>query len=1050
MEYPWFRRLFQDSDFSQQNVDRYQELRRTVLSETNIAATIDRLAAARFESQARNFQKWPTLNTVIAPSPLAFPTYQQHVDNLKSWMTQRLAWIDSHYLFGPTFNQNGGNVPDGFQVIIFGGSGSIYFTIDGSDPRAPGGAVAATAQAYDLPITITGPTTVQARIRSGTNWSGLTKAVFYPPQNLSELAITEIMYHPPSFGALSGDEVEFLELKNTGTHTLNLGTLTFTAGITFTFTNGTQLGPGAFFVLARNSAAFASKYPGSPVNGIYAGKLDNGGETLRLSTQSGSTVLSVAYNDRAPFPVAADGYGYSIVPRSGAPFNSDRGDHWRASSAAGGSPGADDPDPTVPAVLINEILTHTEPPEVDWIELFNPTAFDVDLGGWFLSDDGGLPAKFRIAPGTTIPAGGYRVFTEGEFNAHPGSPDSFALDSIGDAIYLFSGDANTNLTGYSHGFNFGAAANGVSFGRYVISTGEEQFPAQSAITREAANAGPRVGPIVISEIHYHPDAGNDEFIELGNISGSAVPLFDSLRPTNTWRVNGLGFAFPTNITLSANGLLLIVGLDPETFRAKYGVPAGATILGPFAGSLQDSGERLELQRPDAPGADGIVPYITVDDVRYNDRAPWPPGADGSGPSLQRKALSAYGNDPINWEAARPTPGADFVPGQGPLITSQPQSQTVVANQDVTFSVATSGAASRFYQWLFNNNSIIGATNATLLLTNVVPSQAGQYSAVVYNTFGSATSDGAQLTILNPPIILQQPQGLTTNSGATVTFAVTAQGSGVLRYQWQFNLAPITGATNRILSLTNVQIAAAGSYRVVVQDQIGSVVSSPANLQILMAPTFLSPPLSQWVVVGDAVTFEVSVAGTPPLGFRWRRGTTTVVPATLGKSFFTITNVTTFDAGSYTVIVTNPVSTTGVTSPAGVLTVLADSDGDHLPDNWENLYQFNPNLASDATNDFDGDGLSNRQEYLAGTNPRDPQSYLKVDRLTTQLGVPTLEFQAVSNKTYSILWKPSLDSANWSVLTNLLAVSTNRLQRVIDPTPGVDKRIYRLTTPALRP
>src|SRR5207237_199334 len=163
---------------------------------------------------------------------------------------------------------------------------------------------------------------------------------------------------------------------------------------------------------------------------------------------------------------------------------------------------------------------------------------------------------------------------------------------------------------------------------------------------------------------------------------------------------------------------------------------------------------------------------------------------GSGPSLQRKALIAYSNDPINWEAARPTPGADFVPGQAPLITSQPQGQTVVANQDVTFTVAARGAAPQFYQWLFNSKSITGGTNATLLLTNVSPSQAGQYSAVVYNAFGSATSDGAQLTILNPPNILQQPQSLTTNAGAIVTFAVTAQGSGVLRYQWQFNLAPI--------------------------------------------------------------------------------------------------------------------------------------------------------------------------------------------------------------------------------------------------------------------
>src|SRR5204863_4351092 len=118
---------------------------------------------------------------------------------------------------------------------------------------------------------------------------------------------------------------------------------------------------------------------------------------------------------------------------------------------------------------------------------------------------GGWLTKFRIPAGTIIPATGYRVFTETEFNAHPGFPDSFALDSDGDAIYLVSGDANTNLTGYSHGFSFGAAADGVSFGRHVISTGEEQFPAQRVTTRATGNAGPRIGPVVISEIHYHPD-----------------------------------------------------------------------------------------------------------------------------------------------------------------------------------------------------------------------------------------------------------------------------------------------------------------------------------------------------------------------------------------------------------------------------------------------------------------------------------------------------------------------------------------------------------------
>src|SRR5439155_639046 len=116
-------------------------------------------------------------------------------------------------------------------------------------------------------------------------------------------------------------------------------------------------------------------------------------------------------------------------------------------------------------------------------------------------------------------------------------------------VYLLSGDTATNLTGYSHGFIFGPAANGVSFGRYVNSVGEEQFPAQAALTLGATNAGPKVGPVVINEIMYHPALGFDEFLELKNITSDAVPMFDPDHSTNTWRLNGIGFDFPTNIVI---------------------------------------------------------------------------------------------------------------------------------------------------------------------------------------------------------------------------------------------------------------------------------------------------------------------------------------------------------------------------------------------------------------------------------------------------------------------------------------------------------------------
>src|SRR2546425_1700207 len=219
------------------------------------------------------------------------------------------------------------------------------------------------------------------------------------------------------------------------------------------------------------------------------------------------------------------------------------------------------------------------------------TLASVDIGGWFLSDDGARPKSYRIPDGTILPPGGFAVFTEADFNPTPGVPPSFALSSLGESLYLFSGDAATNLTGYSCSFDFGAAANGVSFGRYVLSTGEEDWPAQSALTFGAANAGPRVGPVVINEVMYPPPLGYDEFVELYNLSASPVPLYDPAYPTNRWKLSGLGYTFSNNVVMPSGGFLLLVPIDPVAFRVKYAVGASVQIAGPYPGLLQDSGYR---------------------------------------------------------------------------------------------------------------------------------------------------------------------------------------------------------------------------------------------------------------------------------------------------------------------------------------------------------------------------------------------------------------------------------------------------------------------------
>jgi hypothetical protein len=255
------------------------------------------------------------------------------------------------------------------------------------------------------------------------------------------------------------------------------------------------------------------------------------------------------------------------------------------------------------------------------------------------------------------------VFTEADWNANPGSTTSFRLDSHGEEIYLFSADPNGNLTGYSDGFSFGAAQNGVSFGRYEASTGGAEYPAQVTNTLGQTNAGPRVGPVVINEIHYHSALGEEEFIELKNITSAPVKLYDPVHPANTWKLNGAGFRFPPGAEIQ--GLLLLVGADPAAFRLKYNVPVAVPIFALYPRVLQGGGETLSLQRPDAPDVDTttgaiFIPYIDVDVVHYNDKPPWPTNADGFGPSLERLDAAAYGNDPINWHATigSGTPGRE--------------------------------------------------------------------------------------------------------------------------------------------------------------------------------------------------------------------------------------------------------------------------------------------------------------------------------------------------------------------------------------------------------
>jgi hypothetical protein len=747
---------------------------------------------------------------------------------------------------------------------------------------------------------------------------------------------------------------------------------------------------------------------------------------------------------------------------------------WRASGELNGSPGQQGSVGTFPQVVINEVLTHSDPPPpTDTIELRNLSAAVANIGGWFLTDDFTNPKKYRIADGTTIPANGYITFNETQFNV---GANAFSLSSLGEQVYLFSGDG-TNLTGYVHGFDFGAAPTGATFGRHLTSTGSEQFPFESAASLSATNAGPRVGPIVISEINYHPadfvnvgqiiDNEFDEFIELHNTSGTAVPLFDPVRPANTWRLrDGVDFDFPPNTSVAPNGRILVVSFDPaetvklDLFRARHNVAASVPVYGPFGGKLDNSSEAIELERPDVPEPlgppnFGLVPYVLVERVRYADQTPWPLAADGIGASLQRLNASTYGNDPANWVAAARTPGAAYGGGSPPVVTTQPTNQTVVAYTAATISIAASGA-NLSYQWRFNGENLFGQTNAALSLTNIQASQQGTYEVVVLNPSGSTVSSSAFLTVLIPASILAQPQSIimrgSTNGptyGMTFSngmFSVSSFSSTPMNYQWHFNGTAIPGATNSVLTISNATLASEGMYDVLITDSVASVRSVPARLTVTVPVFVTRHPQPVTAVAGEDVTLSVDAVGTEFIGYRWRRSGISIFPGTgfSALRLITLTNAQPNQSGIYDVIVTNLGNATpGFRSSNAVVTIMADIDNDKAGDAWETNFNFSLTLP-DGLDDADGDGMKNWEEFRAGTDPTNSLSYLKVDNISVA-GSANVSFLAISNTTYGIEYRDGVGSGTWNYLNGVLGEPTNRVATIVD-TNATPRRFYRLVTP----
>jgi hypothetical protein len=227
--------------------------------------------------------------------------------------------------------------------------GTIYYTLDGSNPRNIGGSMNPKALpiANGARIQLGETTLIKAQIKYSTGWGPVTETLVRNNQNnFANFKVTELHYNPQDIfiagDTISGKDLEFIEFKNTGTSVIDLTGLFFVSGIEFSFPDNYLLEPGAFFVAASKPNKFQEKHGFYP-EGNFKKNFSNSGELVQLANAQGVIVLAFEYQDKAPWPKEADGDGYTLTAVEANPTGNPADyTYWKASSQIDGSPGYDD------------------------------------------------------------------------------------------------------------------------------------------------------------------------------------------------------------------------------------------------------------------------------------------------------------------------------------------------------------------------------------------------------------------------------------------------------------------------------------------------------------------------------------------------------------------------------------------------------------------------------------------------------------------------------------------------------------------------------------
>ena len=483
-------------------------------------------------------------------------------------------------------------------------------------------------------------TVATAQFRDITNLTNAITAVVVNPHELigpssrkSPIVFSEIMFKPAP--RLDGRNLEFVEIYNSNPwfHDMS-GYQIVCADMSYTFPANTKIPGGGYLCIAAVPADIQTIYGIANVMGPYVGSLKKS-ETLELHDEQGAVLLIVPYSNVYPWPIATDGTGHSLA-LANPTYGEGDPRAWDISDTVGGSPGQMDAFTPSPLrnVVINEFLAHTDPPDYDYLELYNHSTNAVDLSGCILTDD--LATNKCVLPGgTIIPARGFAAFSVTNL--------SFLLDAAGEEIYL----KNASQTRVLDAVQFGAQQNGVATGRWP--DGANDFYRLRAKTLGGSNAPVLISDVVINELMYDSISGNDDdqYIELYNKGTNAVNLAG-------WQLtSGVSFTFPS-VTIVSNGYL-VIGRNTANLFSKYPNLNATNTVGNFSGKLSNDGEYLALTMPaehHTTATNGAIVTniinIVVNDLTYGTGGRWGKWSSGGGSSLELVDPKSNNRLAANW------------------------------------------------------------------------------------------------------------------------------------------------------------------------------------------------------------------------------------------------------------------------------------------------------------------------------------------------------------------------------------------------------------------